>query len=80
VDAIDFQKDNPIIEGCNYHTTWQSNKDMRFVLYKVYGSLAILNTRTTRKVIKTDVSTLIFIKSNHNINKAKELLKGNIYV
>ena len=24
-----------IVIGCNYHTTWQSNKSMRFVLSEV---------------------------------------------
>jgi len=59
--------------GCNYHTTWQSKKSMRFVLVELIGdSKAILATRTTNKRFTTKVSDLIFIKSKHNINKAKK--------
>ncbi len=59
----------PLIKGCNYHTTWQSHKAMRFVLSEVNGETATLHTRTTGKRFTTNVSDLIFIKSPHNIVK-----------
>lgn len=66
--------DNPIIIGCNYHTTWQSHKAMRFVLAEIKGDKARLYTRRTKKQFWTNVSDLIFIKTICNINKAKKLL------
>jgi hypothetical protein len=66
--------DNPIIIGCNYHTTWQSHKAMRFVLAEIKGDKARLYTRRTKKIFWTNVSDLIFIKTICNINKAKKLL------
>lgn len=68
--------ENPIIIGCNYHTTWQSDRGMRFVLMEVCGGRARLATRRTGKNFWTNVSDLIFIKSEHNINKAKRLTNG----
>lgn len=65
----------PIIKGCNYHTTWQSNKGMRFVLKGIRGNKANLITRNTKNDFWTDLADLIFIKSGHNIRKAKRLLK-----
>lgn len=59
-----------IVPGCNYHTTWQSDKCMRFVLDRVEGSKAHLRTRTTGKNFTTNVSDLIFIESKHNKRKA----------
>jgi len=65
---------NPKIHiGCNYHLTWQSHKAMRFVLESVEGEIATLKTRVTKKEIKTHVSNLIFIESEHNINKSKNI-------
>lgn len=64
----------PIMIGCNYHTTWQSNKGMRFVLSGIEGNKAILTTRTTKRKFKTDVKDLIFIKSEHNVKKFNKLL------
>ena len=38
-----------IVIGCNYHTTWQTHKQMRFVLTEIKGNKARLQTRTSRK-------------------------------
>ena len=59
-----------IVIGCNYHTKWQSNKSMRFVLLEVNGDEALLGTRTTKKKFWTNVSDLVFIESQHNVNKS----------
>lgn len=64
-----------LVIGCNYHTTWQSDSRMRFVLISVNGTKAKLSTRRTQKTFETNVSDLIFIKSDYNKNKAKEILK-----
>lgn len=63
-----------LIIGCNYHTTWQTYPNMRFVLTELKGDSARLQTRNTRKDFWTSTNDLIFIKSNHNKNKAKEYL------
>ncbi len=62
-----------IVIGCNYHTTWQSNKAMRFVLVDVQGTKARLKTRRTNRIFWTDVKDLIFIDTKHNRAKAAEL-------
>ena len=62
-----------IVIGCNYHTTWQSNKRMRFVLTEVKGDKARLQTRRSRKNFWTDLKDLVFIDTNYNKSKAKEL-------
>ncbi len=64
-----------LIIGCNYHTRWQSNKSMRFVLSGLSDDkkLAQLRTRTTGKVFWTSVEELIFINSLHNKQKAEKL-------
>ena len=62
-----------IVIGCNYHTTWQSNSRMRFVLTEVKGTKARLRTRTSRKDFWTDLKDLVFIESRCNKQKAKEL-------
>ena len=68
--------ESPRIEiGCNYHTTWQAHKAMRFVLVEVKGDRARLRTRTTGKDFWTDVKDLIFISTSHNRRKANELNK-----
>lgn len=59
--------------GCNYHTTWQSDKRMRFVLKEVKDGKARLATRTTRKDFWCNVSDLIFIETGYNKGKAKQL-------
>ena len=60
--------------GCNYHTKWQSNKGMRFVLVALLGNdKAVLQTRCTNKRFTTKVSDLIFIETEHNKKKAKRL-------
>ena len=66
---------NLIVLGCNYHTTWQSNKKMRFVLDYVFNTKVRLITTTTNRVFETHIDDLIFITSEHNINKAKEYRK-----
>jgi hypothetical protein len=68
-------EENLIVVGCNYHTTWQSDRRMRFVLKEVVGHRARLATRHTRKDFWTNVSDLIFIQTGYNKNKAKELLE-----
>lgn len=67
--------ENPIVIGCNYHTTWQSDSRMRFVLKEVKDGKARLATRHTGKNFWTNISDLIFIQTSYNKNKAKELLK-----
>lgn len=74
-----MESENPIIIGCNYHTTWQSEKAMRFVLAEVVGQKARLITRRTKKSFWTNVEDLIFIQSEHNIKKAKNV-KKNIHI
>jgi hypothetical protein len=64
-----------IVVGCNYHTSWQNNPSMRFVLLEIYGNKARLATRTTRKDFWTNVDDLIFIQSKHNERKGKRLMK-----
>lgn len=64
---------NPIIVGCNYHTKWQSDKRMRFVLDEIKGERVRLKTRKTKKNFWTNKSDLIFIQSRYNISKAKRL-------
>lgn len=73
---IDFTS-NPIIPGCNYHTKWQSNKDMRFILVSVTNDKALLATRHTNKKFITNIFDLIFIQTNHNKDKAIRILKGS---
>lgn len=65
---------NPIVVGCNYHVRWQSHKAMRFVLAEVKGDKAKLVTKTTKKEFWAEVSHLIFIRSNHNLRKARAIL------
>jgi len=67
-----------IVIGCNYHTTWQKHKAMRFVLAEVKGNKARLQTRTSRRDFWTDLKDLIFIESGHNIRKAKRLSGINV--
>jgi len=62
-----------IVIGCNYHTTWQKVKSMRFVLAEVKGDKARLQTRNTKKDFWTDLSSLIFIESDYNKKKADAL-------
>ena len=64
-----------LIIGCNYHTTWQKEKGMRFVLREIKGDKARLSTRRTGKNFWTNVSDLIFIETECNIAKAKRLKK-----
>lgn len=67
-----------IVIGCNYHTTWQSHRAMRFVLIEVRGDRARLSSRNTKKTFWTDVKDLIFITSDHNIRKAKDKISKNV--
>jgi len=64
-----------LIIGCNYHTKWQSNKGMRFVLAEIKGDKARLYTRNTKRNFWTNVSDLIFINTETNKAKAKRLQK-----
>ncbi len=59
-----------IAVGCNYHTTWQKHKAMRFVLVEIKGDKSRLKTRQTNKDFWTNVKDLIFIESNYNKRKA----------
>lgn len=63
-----------LVLGCNYHTTWQSNKQMRFILQNIKNGTATLSTRTTGKQFTTHMDSLIFIESNHNKRKAADYL------
>ena len=67
-----------IVVGCNYHTTWQRNSRMRFVLGGIKGKQALLYTRETKKQFWTKIEDLVFIESKHNIIKAKEILTNNL--
>ena len=62
-----------LIVGCNYHTIWQSEKSMRFVLVEFNKGMAILKTRNTRRIFKTEISSLLFITTSCNISKASDL-------
>ena len=66
--------ENSIVIGCNYHTKWQSNKSMRFVLRSVKDGKCMLGTRTTKKYFQCNIEDLIFIMSDYNIHKAKRKL------
>lgn len=59
--------------GCNYHSKWQSNKAMRFILKEIKGNKARLITRNTGKDFWTNIDDLIFITSRHNTKKAERL-------
>lgn len=63
---------NPLIVGCNYHTRWQSDPRMRFILVQLSGFKARLTTRTTGRAFQTNTDDLIFIQTTHNWNKAKK--------
>ena len=65
-----------IVVGCNYHTKWQSNKAMRFVLKEIKGDKARLATRITNKDFWTNVTDLIFIETKHNKEKAQNLINS----
>lgn len=67
---------HPIVLGCNYHTTWQSNKSMRFVLKSVNmaNNTAVMITRRTKKEFTTNINDLVFINSFKNQDKAYRLL------
>jgi len=69
-----------IVIGCNYHTTWQRNKSMRFVLVEVKGNKARLQTRNTSKDFWTDTKDLIFIESDYNKRKAETLMEATIKI
>lgn len=75
MSSIQKKKVQPMVIGCNYHTTWQSDKAMRFILVGVNKHEAILTTRSNRKEFKTNVEDLIFICTRHNISKAASLLQ-----
>ena len=66
-------EENQIVVGCNYHTTWQSDPKMRFILAEIKGDRARLKTRISQKDFWTDVKDLIFIQSGHNKRKAEKL-------
>lgn len=67
-----------IVVGCNYHTTWQKDKAMRFVLAEVNGARVKLKTRRTRKSFWTDIDALIFIETERNKQKAARLIEQEI--
>ena len=66
-----------LVIGCNYHTTWQQHKNMRFVLMELTEDRARLRTRNSGSDFWTDIKDLIFIDSNHNKDKAKDYLMDN---
>jgi len=63
------------VPGCNYHTTWQKESGMRFVLAKLDWSrgMAQLRTRVSGRLFWTKIDDLIFIQSAYNIKKANML-------
>jgi hypothetical protein len=61
--------------GCNYHTTWQKNKAMRFVLVDVKADKVKLETRTTKRSFWTDIKDIVFIDTYVNRKKFKEFHK-----
>ena len=65
----------PIVIGCNYHTKWQSHRNMRFtlwdIMYKNGIPKAVLKTWRTKNIFTTDLDDLIFITTKHNIEKSK---------
>lgn len=65
--------------GCNYHTTWQSHKSMRFILVRIKGNLAYMKTRNTLKKFWTPIESLIFITTSYNIRKAKYILQTKLH-
>lgn len=65
-----------LIIGCNYHTTWQRDKAMRFILAEIKGTRARLETRQSRRNFWTDIKDLIFIESPHNKRKGELLTKS----
>lgn len=69
-------KGEPIVLGCNYHTTWQKFKSMRFVLHSVNWDrgTAILITRRTKKTFSTKMDDLVFIDTKNNRYKADRLM------
>lgn len=77
--ATHFENTRLVI-GCNYHTKWQSNKAMRFVLAEIKGDKAKLETRNTGKSFWTNVSDLIFIESDYNKRKAEKLMDVGIKI
>lgn len=66
----------PVALGCNYHTTWQRDKGMRFVLVEIKNGKARLKTRATNKDFWTPKHTLIFITTKHNKKKAEKFRPG----
>lgn len=58
-----------LVIGRNYHTTWQNNKFMIFVLKELYRDKALLVTKTTGKRFWTKRSNLIATDANYNLNK-----------
>jgi hypothetical protein len=69
---------NKLVVGCNYHTKWQSDKRMRFVLCEVIGDKARLRTRRTNRRFWTNKEDLIFIETKYNNEKANRLTKGGV--
>jgi hypothetical protein len=69
-------KGHLLVLGCNYHLTWQSHKQMRFVLDDILHNKASMITRTSHKRFITNVDDLIFIKTRYNELKARELLNA----
>ena len=65
---------SPIIKiGCNYHTTWQSDKSMRFVLVEVNGDKAKLKV-SDRGFITSPINEF-FLKQQPNMIHLHKKLK-----
>ena len=69
-----------LVIGCNYHTKWQRNKSMRFVLSELKDGKARLQTRNTGKDFWTNISDLIFIETEYNKKKAETLSAPPMYI
>ena len=56
---------NPIVIGCTYRTTWQSNRKT-FTLAEIKGEEARLVTKVNVKGFWTKIKNLIFISTPKN--------------
>ena len=76
IELIAKESQEKIVIGCNYHTKWQRDKGMRFVLAEIKGDMARLYTRRTKRNFWTKISDLVFITTETNKSKAERLTKN----
>lgn len=72
---VKFKGGNYVV-GCNYHTSWQRNRNMRFVLVdiNIEKGKARLITKRTKADFWTNLNDLVWIDSTHNRDKAERLI------